>query len=214
MARSPFSSLARSTLFLLALSALLALASGCTELKRYAYAPPDRDDWQQPSRVIESLGLQPGDAVADIGAGGGYFTFKLADAVGKEGRVFAVDVDEAMSQALAEDAAELGYANVEVVVAAPDDAGLAPGSVALIFTSNTYHHIEDRQRYFQRAAAALAPGGRIAIVEYRENDGFFSSDHATGTSTIHSEMQAAGYRLLADHDFLERQAFLLFEVAR
>jgi arsenite methyltransferase len=216
MSRSHLTSLgqaARTTAGLLSFALVLATASACTELKRYAYAPPDRDDWQQPARVLLELGLKAGDTVADIGAGGGYFTFKLADAVGKDGRVYAVDVDEAMSAALAKDAESTGYANVDVVVAATDDPGLAAGSIDLIFTSNTYHHIEGRDAYFKLAAKALAPGGRVAIVEFRENDGFFSKDHATQTSIIRSEMEAAGYRLLADHDFLERQAFLIFEVA-
>lgn len=195
---------------LLVVTILLLGASGCTDLKRYAYAPPDRDDWQQPARVIELLELEPEDRVADIGAGGGYFTFKLADAVGKGGKVFAVDVDAAMAEALLEDVEELGYGNIEVMVTAPDDPELAASSIDLVFTSNTYHHIENRKAYFKRVAQALAPAGRVAIVEYRSQTDFLGNSHATDAATIRSEMEAAGYRLVADHDFLERQAFLVF----
>lgn len=187
--------------------------SGCTDLKRYVYAPPDRDDWQRPDRVIELLEIEPGNRVADIGAGGGYFTFKLADAVGDGGKVFAVDVDIPMAEALIEDAEELGYENVEVVIPTPDDPGLASGSIDLVFTSNTYHHIQDRSAYFKLVAEALVSAGRVAIVEFRSQTDLFGNSHATDPSTIRSEMEDAGYRLVADYDFLERQAFLIFEVS-
>jgi len=198
---------------LLAVAILFFGASGCTDLKRYVYAPPDRDDWQQPARVIELLQLRPGDRVADIGAGGGYFTFKIADAVGKGGTVFAVDVDAAMAEALVEDVKELDYRNVEVVVATPDDPELTDGSIDVVFTSNTYHHIENRSAYFKRVAKALVPEGRVAIVEFHSQTDLFGNSHATDPSTIRSEMEDAGYRLVADYDFLERQAFLIFAVS-
>ena len=213
MRRSRPSNIVRR-LGVLALATGLALAAGaCTELKRRAYAPADRDEWQQPERVVETLALAPGDRIADLGSGGGYFTFLLADAVGATGRVYAVDVDEGMNEALREDAVAKGYENVEVVLAAPDDPKLAPGSVDLLFTSNTYHHIDDRSAYFRRAAAALAPGGRVAIVEFDESPGWFHGAHSTSPDEIRSEMEAAGYRLVASYEFLERQSFTIFERA-
>ena len=72
----------------------LGLATGCGALKRCAYSSPGRDGWQQPERVVTELEIRGGERVADLGAGGGYFTFRLADAVGPEGTVYAVDVDE------------------------------------------------------------------------------------------------------------------------
>ena len=78
----------------------LLSTTSCTELKRWVYEGPDRDRWQQPERVIESLDLAPGSRVADLGAGSGYFTFRLAEAVGTTGEVLAVDVDEAMNASL------------------------------------------------------------------------------------------------------------------
>lgn len=193
---------------LLALVVLL-VAPGCTRFKRWAYARGDRDEWQQPARVVETLGLEPGDRVADVGAGGGYFTFRLAEAVGPQGRVYAVDVDEAMQEALQRDVDERGLDRIRIVIAAPDDPGLEARSVDLVFTSNTYHHIGDRVAYFGRIADALDEGGRVAIVEYRE--GSWLGDHATPEDTIREEMAQAGYRLVASHDFLERQSFLVFE---
>ncbi len=195
----------------------LALAGpGCGALKRFGYEGFGRDAWQQPERVVDALGLEPGDRVADLGAGGGYFTFRLARAVGPQGRVFAVDVDSDMLSYLEERSAEEGTPQVEVVRAAPDDAGLAPASVDLVFTVNTYHHLPERSAYFRRLAAALRPAGRVAIVDFRPGGGFWErwlGSHATPAGTIREEMEAAGYRLATELDFLERQSFLIFEPA-
>lgn len=204
----------RPAVVLTALVSLLAALAGCSSLKRFAYEGFGRDEWQQPARVVEALEIEPGDRVADLGAGGGYFTFRLADAVGPEGVVYAVDVDPDMTALLRERAADEGYANVRVVDAAPDDPRLPAGAVDLVFTSNTYHHIPDRVAYFARLEEVLAPGGRVAIVELRD-EGFFAGlfGHATNEEKIRREMEAAGYRLTAQHDFLERQSFLIFAPA-
>lgn len=195
------------------LATLVALTlCGCTaEMKARAYAGSDRDAWQQPERVVAELGLVPGQLVADVGAGGGYFSFRLADAVGSKGHVYAVDVDEAMNDRLEGLIAERGADNVSVVRAAYDDPKI-PKPVDLIFTSNTYHHIEDRVHYFERAARYLRPGGRLAVVEYKR-EGFFHRilGHATGDDVIRDELEEAGYTLASEHDFIEQQHFLIFE---
>jgi arsenite methyltransferase len=195
----------------LAALALLVLLAGCTRVKTCAYEGDDRDEWQKPDQVVEALALEPGDTVADLGSGSGYFTFRLAEAVGAGGRVYAVDVDEAMNERLAELAAERGFANVEVVLAAADDPRLPEGAVDLVFTSNTYHHLEDRAEYFARLAPVLGPEGRIAVIEYR-GQGFFQRvfPHYTPEETIRAELERAGYRLLQSFDFLPRQSFLVF----
>jgi predicted methyltransferase len=193
------------------LAAALVAASGCTDLKRFAYEGVGRDGWQQPERVVAALGIRPGDRVADLGAGGGYFTFRLAEAVGPEGRVFAVDVDPGMAEHLAERAREAGHANVEVVLAAEDDPRLPDGAVDLLFTCNTYHHLGERSAYFERVRDDLAPGGRVAVIELNGSglfDGLFG--HHTSAETIQSEMEAAGYRLVDKPGFLEKQHFLIF----
>jgi ubiquinone/menaquinone biosynthesis C-methylase UbiE len=187
-----------------ALTLVAALCSGCGALKRFAYEGWRRDAWQKPDEVVALLGLRAGDRVADLGAGGGYFTFRLADAVGADGRVYAVDVDEDMIRYLSRRAAKQGYANVEVVRAEPDHPGLPEGEIDLLFTCNTYHHLADRLRYFEAVLDVLEPAGRVAIVEYD------SGHHATLRQTILDEMNRAGYRLEADHAILERQSFLIF----
>jgi predicted methyltransferase len=156
---------------------------------------------------VAALGLVPGQKVADLGAGGGYFTGRLAQAVGADGVAYAVDVDPEMTAHLAAKAAP----NVKAVLAKPDDPVL-PERVDLIFTCNTYHHLPDRSTYFRSAQQYLRPGGRVAIVEY-EKHGWLQRvfPHYTPPETIRAEMTAAGYRLVAEHDFLERQSFQVFE---
>ena len=194
-------------------TALLVLSlSGCAGFKRLAYDGFfGRDGWQQPERVVEALEIQPGAHVADLGAGGGYFTFRLADAVGTDGRVYAVDVDRDMTDYLTERAREEGRANVEVVLAPYDDPTLPEAGVDLIFTVNTYHHIQDRSAYFARAARALTPGGRVAVIDFRP-EGLFQRifPHSTSAAEIRAEMESAGYKLDAEHDFLDDQSFQVF----
>jgi len=199
-----------------AVLALLAagLVAGCGPLRRFAYAGPGRDGWQQPDRVVTSLGLEPGARVADLGAGGGYFTWRLADAVGPQGQVFAVDVDDEMLAHLAEQSRERGDANVETVLGEYDDPLIPEGGVDWIFTCNTYHHIEERSAYFANARRYLRPGGRVAIVEFN-GQGWFERwfVHYVPADEVRAEMRAAGYVELASHDYLDRQSFLVFGLA-
>ena len=189
---------------------MLVLPAGCTEFKRRAYEDfGDRDEWQEPDRVVESLALVPGARVADLGSGGGYFTFRLADAVGPEGRVYAIDVDEGMNDYVSGKAQEDGYANVETVLVPSDDPRL-PEPVDLLFTCNTYHHLENRSDYFAGLRDSLRSGGRIAIIDYTGEGGFFERRHATPSEVIQREMEAAGFQLEANHEFLARQSFMVF----
>src|SRR5262245_41281555 len=179
---------------------LLALGiAGCASWKRAAYEGGDRDEWQRPDAVIALLGIGPGDRVADLGAGGGYFTFRLAQAVADTGRVYAVDVDDDMIGLLEREARERGATNVSVVRAEPDDPKLPDGEIDLLFVCDTYHHIPDRLGYFRRVLVDLAPSGRVAIIEYDERAGGFASafGHFTPAEQIDREMRAAGYKRVA-----------------
>lgn len=188
------------------------LALGCTSWKRCGYESPGRDAWQQPDRVVSALGLEPGDVVADLGSGSGYFTLRLARGVGESGRVYATDVDTAMNGHLRARLADAGIDHVEVVQAQLDDPGLPDGSIDLVFSSNTYHHIGDRTAYFRRLQQDLAPGGRVAIIDYDERGGWFVRmlGHTVDPEILRREMREAGYRIEAEHDFLERQSFVVF----
>ncbi len=177
-----------------------------------------RSAWQQPERVVASLGLSPGDVVADVGVGNGYFVYHLADAVGPAGRVYAVDVSEGKLRNLAEKAEAKGYGNIETVLAEPGDPRLPEGEVDLVFVCNTYHHLEDRADYFTRLRTDLAPGGRVAVVEYRADVRgiarlYLSSGHWTAKALLLEEMIAAGYRSERGFDFLAVQSFEIFAAA-
>lgn len=206
----------KSLRMLVSLALLLASAGCSSSWKSWAYEGSGRDEWQQPERVIEALGIEPGSRVGDLGAGSGYFTVRLARAVGPEGTVYAVDVDEDMNAYLSERLAGEGIDNVEVILGRYDDPLLPDGQIELLFTSNTYHHIESRPAYFRRLQQDLAPGGRVAILDYDGRKGLFVRliGHYVEKQTIVDEMQEAGYRLEQDLDFLDRQSLLVFGVGR
>jgi len=190
--------------------ALLFLA-GCAVLKQCAYEGFNRDQWQQPQKVVETLALRPGDLVADLGSGSGYFTFRLAAAVGPQGKVYAVDVDREMNDLLAKTIKEKNIGNVEVILALLDDPLLPPTGVDLVFTVNTYHHFENRVAYFQRMRKYLRPGGRIAVIDFDRRAWFVGMwNHYTPAEFIKREMEQAGYGLQRESTFLDRQSFLIF----
>jgi arsenite methyltransferase len=195
---------------LFALALLAILVTGCTALKQCAYEGFSRDEWQQPDKVIQSLGIQPGSIIADLGSGSGYFTLRLAHAVGPTGKVYAVDVDSAINEALKERAKKERADTVVVVSAKPNDPQL-PEPVDLIFTSNTYHHIDNRIAYFAALIKHLRPSGRLAVIDYDRTawlEGLWG--HYTPREFIKRELEQAGYELQNDFDFLERQSFLIF----
>jgi cyclopropane fatty-acyl-phospholipid synthase-like methyltransferase len=126
---------------------------------------PDRDEWQRPDDVIALLALAPEMTVADVGAGTGYFTVRLARAV-PHGHVIATDIEPDMVRYLGERAAHEHLDNVRAVLAAGDDPKLEAGSVDRILIVDVWHHVANRGRYAAGLAAALRPGGMIAIVDF------------------------------------------------
>lgn len=192
---------------------LVMFLGGCNAIKRTAYEGFERDSWQYPDRVIQTLGIQPGETIADLGSGSGYFTFRLAEAAGPEGTVYAVDVDRDMNEYLKKRILDKGVKNIEVIRAEYDDPLLPDAGVDLIFTSNTYHHLEERIKYFTHARKYLRPGGRIAIIEFKKY-GWFQKifGHFTPAEVIRKEMEGAGYKFSQAYDFLPKQHFMLFAI--
>jgi predicted methyltransferase len=170
---------------------------------------PKRDSWQKPHDIIKALALKPDAVVADIGAGTGYFTMRFARALPR-GKVYAVDLEPDMVKHLAARAKREHLANVIAVQAAMDDARL-PEKVDVALFVDTYHHIDDRRRYFAKLKESLKPGGRVAIID-------FTLDAETGPpprarvspERVKSELAAAGYKLADEPTFLENQYFLVF----
>ena len=201
-------------LLLLALPLLLAGLVLAPALPKLDYsAIPTRASWQLPNEVIDALALEPGDSVADIGAGDGYFTFRLADAVGPDGRVYALDVVESIVEELRREVESRGYENIEVVLAPTDDPGLPSGEIDLAFVCNVYHHIDDRVLYFDRLRPSLTPDGRIAIIEplARAPLRWLSPPgHTTPIEKLEEEMRSVQYDVSASFDFLPVQNFVIF----
>ena len=176
---------------------------------------PERDEYQQPARVIEALDLRPGMTVGDLGSGSGYFTRRFVEAVGDTGTVYAVDVEQEMlDYAKASLEGAHGTATTRFILTTPDTTGLPPNSADLIFVCNVYHHLEDRSAYFRNAKRALKPHGRVAIIDFyhdhRSGDVGFPRRHLVASRTVIDEMAKAGYTLVKEHEFLQRQYFLEF----
>ena len=179
--------------------------------ERYAksFDDPARDEWQMPSRVIDALALSPSAAVADIGAGTGYFSIRLAKAV-PSGKVYAVDVEPSMLAHIRKRALGEGLSNVVAVQASGASPNL-PAPVDVVLIVDTYHHLPSRPTYFRELKKSLASGGRIAIVDFRKDSPEGPPpEFRFEAEQIISEMKQAGYRLDRRHDFLPRQHFLVF----
>jgi len=168
----------------------------------------------KPDQVLKSLTLQLGQNVADIGAGGGYFSLRFAEAVGREGYVFAVDTKQDFLDFIKEGTKRRGLDNVETVLATENKLTL-PKKVDLVFMRNVCHHIPNRVKYFTNLKEILEPSGRIAIVEYKSAR-YFSFrgifGHYVPREIIIEEMTKAGHQLEENLTFLPEQSFTIFSL--
>ncbi len=205
--RTPYRRYGKSVRVLLGLIGLF-LFTGCGghgQGQYPRYQSPDRDGWQKPQQVIAALELKPGMVVADLGSGTGYFTFRLAEAVDATGKVYAVDIAKNMNDYVDAETKKRGVENVQTLLAQPADP-LLPEKVDLIFAVDSYHHLEHRVDYFINAKKYLKPGGRVAIIDFKEG----AFHHNTPRAVILDELAAAGYRVDREPTFLRRQNFLIF----
>jgi SAM-dependent methyltransferase len=168
---------------------------------------PARDAWQKPDDVIRALALAPAARVADVGAGTGYFAVRLARAV-PQGTVYAVDVSADMVKYLGERVRREGLANVRAIQGTAASANL-PGPVDLVLLVDVYHHVDARVEYFARLRQSLAPGGRVAIVDFRPESPR-GPRHKMAAAQVREEMRRAGFVESASHDFLPDQYFIVF----
>jgi ubiquinone/menaquinone biosynthesis C-methylase UbiE len=172
---------------------------------------PSREAWQQPGRVIGALGLEPGQSVADIGAGTGYFSVRLARAAAAP-TVYAVDIEPSMVAYLKARAAKEGLTNLHAVQATAEGPNL-PAPVDTILIVDTFHHIPDRVAYFTALKRSLKAGGTLAIVDFRKDSPSGPPVEFRFTpEQISSELAQAGFALAEQHEFLPRQLFLLYRV--
>jgi len=170
---------------------------------------PKRDAWQKPHQVIQALALKPDAVIADIGSGTGYFAMRFAHMVPK-GRVYGLDTEPDMVKYLAERAKREGLLNVTAITVAPGDPRL-PEKADLVILVDVFHHIEGRERYFEKLRASLKPGGRVAIIDFRMNSPEGPPRAARiAPGQVDAEMKKAGYALDREHDFLPNQYFLVY----
>jgi ubiquinone/menaquinone biosynthesis C-methylase UbiE len=176
---------------------------------------PARDAYQKPSEVLRALALRPGESVADIGAGSGYFALRLATAVGRTGRVYAVDVDADMVRHLNRRLRDAGTTNVTTILSAPDDPLLADASIDRFFVCDTWHHIDDQKKYLALLKKMLRPGGEVVMIDFKKEETPMGPPLAMriAREALVQQMRAAGFRLATEHTFLPYQYFLVFRVA-
>ena len=172
----------------------------------------DRAAWQMPDRLVEELGLQPGDHACDVGVGPGYLALRMARAVGPEGVVHAIDVEPAMIEVLRERSARAGLSNVRGILGRPGREALPPRRCRVILIVNTYHHFPDGVRSLRRLAGRLSAGGRIVVVDFhrRELPVGPPRDHKVSRASVVEAARAAGLVLARERRFLPYQYFLEF----
>ncbi len=124
-----------------------------------------RDTWQRPEAVMDALGIKPGSAVADVGAGGGYFTFHLAQRVGPQGKVYAEDILEDEVSKIRERAAKEVLPQIEAILGAKDDPKLPAESLDSVLIVNAYHEMREHNAMLRAVFRALKPGGLLAIID-------------------------------------------------
>ena len=173
---------------------------------------PDRVVTELPDRVVEALALTPASVVADIGAGTGYFTFRIAPRV-PNGTVFAVDIQPEMLQMLERREAELGLKNVRTILGTESDPRLPAASVDVALFVDSYHEFTFPREMMARVAAGLKPGGRVVLVEYRGEDPTVAIKplHKMTAEQAKREMDAVGLRFREALDVLPQQHLLVFE---
>jgi ubiquinone/menaquinone biosynthesis C-methylase UbiE len=173
---------------------------------------PGRDAWQQPDAVLQALGVVPGMTVADLGAGTGYFSIRLAKAVGDKGRVLAIDVEPKLVDYMKERAANAHLAQVVPLLAPADDPRLPERGVDLVLIVDTWHHIDDRLHYLAKLAAGLKTGGRVAVVDFKKGDFPVGPPdaHKLTADAVAAEFVAAGWAQASHWDELAYQYVLVF----
>jgi SAM-dependent methyltransferase len=173
---------------------------------------PDRDEWQRPQLILDALGVADAAVVADVGAGSGWFTVRLARRVGPNGLVYAQDVQPEMLAAITRRVQREGLRNVRPVLGRGSDPQLPAGRLDGILLVGVVHEIDDRVALFGNLARSLKPAGRLGVVDFRPGDSGPGPDalDRVPASAIEAEARQAGLRLLRDETFLPFQYCLIF----
>ena len=176
---------------------------------------PRRATWQKPAVLVRALGLRRGQVVAEIGSGPGYFTPRLARAVGPSGHVYAVDPEAAVLDVLRRRLARTGARNVTPVLSRDDDPLLPRGRCDMAVLINCYHHMHGHVAFLRRLVAALSKNARVVNVDWDEKTEFGPSPkRRVPRARFLRDAKRAGLRLVADRKLLPHQYFLVLRRAR
>jgi ubiquinone/menaquinone biosynthesis C-methylase UbiE len=181
----------------------------------------DRDGWQRPDEVMNALGLGPGSRVADVGCGDGWFVVRLAERVGPEGRVYAVDIDEDLLARLRRTVERRELAQVEIIRGETDDPLLPAGELDAALIVNAYHEMDAYDAMLSGIFRALRPGGRLALIDAAGPDDAdrrqLMRRHTMSVPLATADAERNGFRLIERRDDFDRGGrrniwfFLLFE---
>jgi ubiquinone/menaquinone biosynthesis C-methylase UbiE len=171
----------------------------------------------KPKEIIDILQIREGQAIADIGSGGGYFTLEFAKRVGSRGKVYAVDTQLKNLDFIKYQSKREGLDNIDFMLATEDKTNLPEACLDLVFARNVFHHLPEPAKYFSNLKRFLKPGGKVAIIEHKPKGGFSfvaMFRHYTPAVVVLREMEGAGYFLVQSFNFLSAQTFNLFGVNR
>jgi ubiquinone/menaquinone biosynthesis C-methylase UbiE len=200
---------ARLALFLacaiLIFLASYTLYSFTNTLRQLDLIESQRDQWQRPSDVLRALDLRDGSTVVDLGSGAGYFTLKLSPAVGKRGRVLAVDLRRLSLFFLWTRARLLGQHNVQAIAGTADDPRLPAGAVDAVLICNTYHEFTNAPAMLDHAFRSLRPGGRVVVLDRAPHETDADRAHAARLSFVEDQFRRQGFQIVShDGHFIDR----------
>jgi ubiquinone/menaquinone biosynthesis C-methylase UbiE len=172
----------------------------------------EREMEEAPDVALDALNIRRGSTVADIGAGVGYLTWRLAERVGPEGKVYANDIQAGMLKRLRENMAARHITNVETVLGAEDDPKLPADKIDLALLVDVYHEFSKPQQMLRRIRQSLAPDGRLVLLEYRKEDPDvpIRPEHKMSIAGVKAEVEPEGFRLEQTLAVLPRQHILIF----
>jgi putative heme-binding domain-containing protein len=173
---------------------------------------PDRDEAERPETVLDTLAIPEGARVADLGAGAGYFTWRLARRVGPKGKVYAIDIQQKMLDLIAQDLKKRNISNVDLVLGTDRDPGLPAGLLDLVLLANSYHEFEQPEAMLAAVRQALKPDGRMVVLEYRKEEVYTPVPglHNMSLQELRAEIEPHGFQLDRTPDVTPEQHFLIF----
>jgi SAM-dependent methyltransferase len=176
---------------------------------------PEREKEENPEGALDAMAIKPGMVVADIGAGTGYFSLRLARRVGPEGRVYANDLQPQMLTRLRENATKARVGNIETVVGEVADPKLPAGRMDLVLLVDVYHEFSEPQRMLQKIRETLKPDGRLVLLEYRKEDPAvpIREEHKMSVVEVRRELEAEGFVLSQVIESLPIQHILILKKA-